>query len=551
MMAAFRGVDLAVVIPTRDRWDILARTLDGLRAQSTAGFETVVVVDGDDQSVPELPDARVVVRPHRGPGAARNAGVAATQRPLVLFLGDDMIPCPTVVERHLDRHSREPDRRVAVLGLAEWHPEVASTRLARWLDWSDTQFDYGRIAGDDAGFGRFFTCNVSLKRDLFLEVGGFDEDFTTFYEDIDCGWRLDERGLRLRFEPGAVVRHLHRYTWPSVVRRFEWVARGERLMARKHPEFEPWFARRMDAARAARRASVLWPALVDLVPPSAGGLRRRVEERANAAYYQRLASAFDNAWQADLGVEELAAYLGPDFDERQLWDHHGILEAEFDAAPDDATFYRTSQAYLYDLTAFAMWQTKIPYLDALRTLVPRGATVLEYGCGIGSDGLKLAADGYRVAFADFDNPSTRFLKWRLDRRGVDARVYDVEGDVPGGFDAVFAFDVIEHVEDPRGFLSMLEQRADIVAVNFLEPDPHDAHIHHPLPIADLLDHAAARGLLWHGRYHNGRSHLAIYRSAGRRSPESYVRRHLGGRVRRPDLADLDRVDRALRRLRGT
>jgi SAM-dependent methyltransferase len=155
--------------------------------------------------------------------------------------------------------------------------------------------------------------------------------------------------------------------------------------------------------------------------------------------------------------------------------------------------------------------TKFHYLADLRRHVPQGSDVLDYGCGIGSDGLRLLDAGYRVAFADFDNPSTRYLRWRLHERGADARVFDLDADVPDGFDAAFSFDVIEHVDDPFAFLDELERRAAIVVVNFLDPDPDDPHVHRPLPVGRLLDHATRRGLLRYRLYH-GRSHLVVYRS---------------------------------------
>ena len=77
--------------------------------------------------------------------------------------------------------------------------------------------------------------------------------------------------------------------------------------------------------------------------------------------------------------------------------------------------------------------------------MPPGSRLLDYGCGIGSDGLMLLEAGYRVEFADFDNPSTEYLRWRLEQRGFDAPVHDLDKDVPDGFDAAYAFDVIEHV----------------------------------------------------------------------------------------------------------
>ena len=66
--------------------------------------------------------------------------------------------------RHLDAHVRHPDQSSAVLGHVDWHPEVPRNAVVRWLEWSGTQFDYPNIAGTDAGWGRFYSCNVSLKR---------------------------------------------------------------------------------------------------------------------------------------------------------------------------------------------------------------------------------------------------------------------------------------------------------------------------------------------------------------------------------------------------
>lgn len=522
--------DLSVVIPTRDRWPILRETLDGLARQTVTGFEVVVVVDGTDQQPPALPGARVVTKEHGGPGAARNAGVAASDRPLLLLLGDDMVPSPELVVRHLELHQRHDDPDVAVLGQVRWHPEVARSRIHRWLDWSGTQFEFQSIEDGAAGYGHFYSCNVSLTRELFDRGGGFDESFVYYYEDLDLGWRLSEAGMRLLHEPRALTLHRHAYAWPDVVRRFEGIARGERMMAEKHAWFSPYFRHRVTGATREPRRSRLWPLVADGLPAGAGRLARVARRRANAWYYQQLAEPFLRSWAADRALGELKAYLGDDYDERKLREHMHEVEREEEAAPDEGSFYRTSEAYLYDLTVFAMSGTKAPYLRDLRRVVQPGDHLLDYGCGIGSDGLELLEDGYHVSFADFDNPSTRFLRWRLDRRGLGATIHDVDQGVPAGFDAVCCFDVIEHVDDPFAFLAELERLAPIVAVNFLEPIEGDTHVHRPLPIDRLLDHVTGRGLLRYRRYH-GRSHFVIYRSSGavRGGVRSRLERRVGRR----------------------
>jgi SAM-dependent methyltransferase len=208
---------------------------------------------------------------------------------------------------------------------------------------------------------------------------------------------------------------------------------------------------------------------------------------------------------------ELQEYLGDDFELARLQRYQETLDDEYDTVRDEERFYRLSRGYLYNLTAFAMTATKMPYLEALTRYVPEGSRVLDYGCGIGSDGLMLLEAGYRVEFADFDNPSTEYLRWRLARRGLDAPVHDLDRDVPGGFDAAYAFDVIEHVPDPFAFLGEMESRSRAVVVNFVAPGHDEQPLHHELPLGDLMRHAARRRLLFY-RVHYGAQHLVIYES---------------------------------------
>jgi SAM-dependent methyltransferase len=206
---------------------------------------------------------------------------------------------------------------------------------------------------------------------------------------------------------------------------------------------------------------------------------------------------------------ELRSYLGDDFRLDRLQHYQEHLDEEVAEIAHEDTFYLTSKAYLYNLTAFAMTGTKLPYLHELTKRVPPGARLLDYGCGIGSDGLLLLEAGYRVEFADFDNPSVAYLRWRLAERGLDAPIHDLKQGVPEGFDAAYAFDVIEHVPDAFAFLGEMEKRARLVCVNFLEPEADDQDLHHELPIPELLRHVADRRLRHYALLHH-RSHLVLY-----------------------------------------
>jgi SAM-dependent methyltransferase len=244
------------------------------------------------------------------------------------------------------------------------------------------------------------------------------------------------------------------------------------------------------------------------------------------------------AVELDPGREqgELEAYLESEFDLRRLQQYQIQLDQEYAECGDEQAFYRSSEGYLYNLTAFAMTGTKLPYLTELTRLIPPPARLLDYGCGIGSDGLMLLEAGYQVEFADFDNPSTEYLRWRLARRGADAPIHDLDAGVPEGFDAAYAFDVIEHVDDPFAFLREMERRARLVMVNLLEPKPEEEEqeIHHELPIDEIVRRAGSLGLRSY-RIHHGSSHLIAYSATDSQSPMATLRGRalvLGARARR-------------------
>jgi glycosyltransferase involved in cell wall biosynthesis len=421
------GSDVAVVIPTANRWDMLERTIAGLRAQSVTGFDIVVVVDDGAEPPPFLSDVQVVHRNRRGVGAARNDGVRATQRPIVMFLGDDTIPEPDLMARHLAVHREHPEMEVGVLGDVPWAPEVANGRLQRWLDWSGTQFEYHTISGDEAGWGRLYSSNVSLKRELFIKVDGFDERFVFGYEDIELGLRLHNAGLRLLYEPEARVSHVHRYDWPAIQRRFRLVGGGEYLMVRKHPDFPPFFLRKLQMHRPVAPFSP-WPWLVDYVPADLTGIRRGAEKRADAWYSKQLVAPFVAGW---LAAEEL--------EEEQM---------ELDQYDQVASERLAEQRWLGEI---------LP-------LVARSASVLVVGCS-STIGRELVTAGYRVTFVVADDEAAVRVQRRLDKHGLSAQITLVGGlSDSSAFDVALAFRV-DRVVNGRELLDAAERHSALVAAS--------------------------------------------------------------------------------------
>lgn len=487
--------DFAVVIPTQNRWAVLEPTIEALGRQTTDGFAVLVVVDRGAVVPGFLSGLQVVERTHPGVAAARNSGVAGTDRRIVLFLGDDTIPDVDLVSRHLSVHRRHPDVRVGVLGSVHWHPEVARGRLQQWLDWSGTQFEYHTIMGEEAGWGRLYSSNVSLKRELLDAVGGFDEEFVFGYEDTELGMRLDRRGLRLLYEPGAKVSHLHRYDWPAIERRFLLVGGGEYLMVRKHPDFAPHFLEKLTWHRSVGPVS-LWPRIVDYVPTRAGPVRRGAELRADAWYSKQLAPAFMAGWLAAQELDELGG------------DQTGALYEEVAAER------------LAELRCLG---------DVLPLLPPAGR-LLAAGCST-TAALSLAAAGYRLTYVADSPRQQSTVESRLAARGLSAEVLmgeDLEALLePGRFEAAVCFH-LQPLRAGRAALEVAERTAALVAV-FSDRAPGS------------LVRTSGRAVL--RRCYTDGSELHVYRTDGRRTPPHWPGRrrtmieaakvHAGRRLGRP------------------
>lgn len=217
-------LDATVVIPTRDRSELLARCLSALAAQKTLRrIEIVVVNDGSGhllQTPVDLGGREMCVLEggRAGPAAARNRGIAAARGGVILFTDDDTIPGERWVEtalRFLDDHPNH----VGVTG-----PTVSEP------------FDYLYEHSVDNRELGFWTCNIAYRRSALERLGGFFEEFQWAYcEDLDLGYRARRVGP-IGFAPEMRVTHPpRRVTLAQIVGRGRY-ARSEFLVYTRHPD---------------------------------------------------------------------------------------------------------------------------------------------------------------------------------------------------------------------------------------------------------------------------------------------------------------------------
>lgn len=303
------AAELTVVLSTFGNYEGLARVLDGFERQDSGpeSFEVLVVVDRAD---PEPGAARAAIgeRPYAvrrlsgelpGLSANRNSGWRAAETGLVLFTDNDTIPQPQLVREHLAWHRRHPEPEVAVLGHIRWSPEVKVNAFMHWLDYG-MQFDFPNIDGIEAGWGRFYGANVSIKRELAERVGGFDERRLPYlYDDLDFAYRASKLGLRVLYNRNAVVEHLREIDLAYWQQRMDRAAMAEREFCAKHPEIEPYFLRMYRHAQKLRPASGRGRHLIRFIPRSTPVIGELVWTSADIYFRQQLAPYFLAAWEAE------------------------------------------------------------------------------------------------------------------------------------------------------------------------------------------------------------------------------------------------------------
>jgi GT2 family glycosyltransferase/peptidoglycan/xylan/chitin deacetylase (PgdA/CDA1 family) len=234
---------LSVVVPTYQRRDMLARTLESILDQKLAdgAFEVVVVVDGSTDGTQEMLGRRFADQPikvvetaNAGPAAARNAGIRASSAGLVLFLDDDVSCPPNLLAAHLAAHEGKPPRVAfgPVLGAGGRTTAAELTRLA-------LEAYYTRMRDEwhpDTSPVAYVAPNTSVPRDALLMAEGFDSRFAHAHEDADLGLRLRAMDLPFEYLPDAPVYESYSKSAQDLASRdADTHGRGEVLLCRRHP----------------------------------------------------------------------------------------------------------------------------------------------------------------------------------------------------------------------------------------------------------------------------------------------------------------------------
>ena len=214
---------VSVLIVSWNGREHLEICLPAVLSQETPGFEVEVLVldnassDGTAEWLgANHPEVELVASPvNLGFCAGNNRLVERAQGDAVVLLNNDTRPRPGWLAALVDALASAPDDVAAVSGqIVDWDGErLDFARGVMTFDGHAFQQDTGRkltqVEQPAHGAELLFACggNMIVRRSTFLDLGGFDESYFAYLEDVDLGWRVWSAGLRVLYAPDAVVHH--------------------------------------------------------------------------------------------------------------------------------------------------------------------------------------------------------------------------------------------------------------------------------------------------------------------------------------------------------
>lgn len=220
-MSVRAGVVSVILVNFRGADDTIA-AVRGLRALPWPQdrLEIVVVENGSgDESAERIaeavPDATLVrSRKNLGFAGGSNLGAAKSSGEYLAFLNNDARPDSDWIEAAVHRFEGEPDVGAVASRVLDWEGERVDFIGAAmtWYGMGYKPLTAEAVPDDEPGahdvlFGT--GSAMFVRRSVFELLGGFDEKYFMFFEDVDLGWRLNLRGWRYAYEPRSVAFHKH------------------------------------------------------------------------------------------------------------------------------------------------------------------------------------------------------------------------------------------------------------------------------------------------------------------------------------------------------
>lgn len=187
---------------------VLRKLLSSLRCEQGKILEIFVVSQGDEKLRKLGSNVLVMYLPTPSTTHAMNVGARRAKGGLILFLDDDVVVRKGLIENHVKNFSDATVGATCGRVITPGQPVEPKHRNVGRV---------GLLGGVSGGFSSTIRqevdtvvgCNMCWRRDVYLSLGGVDEQFTgnALREETDLSLRAKKLGYKIIFEPKAVVEH--------------------------------------------------------------------------------------------------------------------------------------------------------------------------------------------------------------------------------------------------------------------------------------------------------------------------------------------------------
>jgi len=213
------SIDFSIIIVNYNCKSTLPDCLAALRSQTNPNFEVIIVDNASSDGSLELIDDTgldmkiIKLNKNYGFAPANNRGATIASGQWLLLLNPDAFPEPDWVERLMAASKRHSEcdffasRQIQYrnLHILDGTGDIYAKNGRAW------RRDYGSPIemGEQSEGEVFGACAASamINRLAFNQVGGFDEDYFCYFEDVDLCIRLRLAGFRCMYIPDAIVKH--------------------------------------------------------------------------------------------------------------------------------------------------------------------------------------------------------------------------------------------------------------------------------------------------------------------------------------------------------
>jgi len=200
---------ISIVIPTYNRFDIIRETLDKImHLQSVAAFEIIVVNDGNPLPFEiKHSDVSIYKNPKRGAASARNFGASKAKYEILFFIDDDMWITKESIDSLQSLYENHFFQRSCVVlnweYPADLQEKMKSEKIGRYLLSANYHTLEGRAKINVDHRQLFFKVtsigsgSFAISKNVFNEIGGYNENITFQGEDIELSQALNRLGISI------------------------------------------------------------------------------------------------------------------------------------------------------------------------------------------------------------------------------------------------------------------------------------------------------------------------------------------------------------------